>query len=113
MDKYGRSPLHVASAVDYVDMVEFLLENGARVDGKTFGECQTALHFAAKNDAVNAIKMLLAHKSDINCTDYKERTPLQVFMQCHFVIVLPQNIFYHLMCLQQLAHFTYVITSIG
>jgi hypothetical protein len=78
VDKYGRSPLHVASAVDYVDMVEFLLENGAHVDAETFGECQTALHFAAKNDAVNAMKMLLAHKSDINCTDYKDRTPLQV-----------------------------------
>lgn len=70
----------MASAVDYVDMVEFLLENGANVDAKTFGECQTALHFAAKNDAVNAMKMLLAYKSDINCTDYKDRTPLQVML---------------------------------
>jgi ankyrin repeat protein len=78
VDKYGRSPLHVASAVDYVAMVEFLLENGACVDAETFGERQTALHFAAKNDAVNAMKMLLAHKSDINCNDYKNRTPLQV-----------------------------------
>ena len=78
VDKFGRSPLHVAAAVDYVDMVEFLLENGARVDTKTFGECQTPIHFAAKNDAVNAMKMLLAYKSDINCTDYKNRTPLQV-----------------------------------
>ena len=59
-------------------MVEFLLENGAQVDTKTFGEVQTPMHFAAKNDAVNAMKMLLAYKSDINCTDYKNRTPLQV-----------------------------------
>ena len=87
MDKFGRSPLHVASAVDYVDMVEFLLENGADVAAKTYGECQTALHFAAKNDAVNAIKMLLAHKSDINCTDYKDRTPLQVRGPLHEVLL--------------------------
>ena len=80
VDKFGRSPLHVASAVDYVAMVEFLLENGACVDAETFGERQTALHFAAKNDAVNAMKMLLAYKSDINCTDYKDRTPLQVIL---------------------------------
>ena len=80
VDKFGRSPLHVASAVDYVAMVEFLLENGACVDAETFGEKQTALHFAAKNDAVNAMKMLLAYKSDINCTDYKDRTPLQVIL---------------------------------
>ena len=78
VDKFGRSPLHVAAAVDYVDMVEFLLENGACVETKTLGECQTPMHFAAKNDAVNAMKVLLAYKSDINCTDYKNRTPLQV-----------------------------------
>lgn len=59
-------------------MVEFLLENGSNVEAKTHGEGQTPIHFAAKNDAVNAMKMLLAYNSDINCIDYKNRTPLQV-----------------------------------
>ena len=26
-DQYGRTPLHVAAAVDYADMCEFLIEN--------------------------------------------------------------------------------------
>ena len=27
-DNYGRTPLHVAAAVDYAEMVNFLIENG-------------------------------------------------------------------------------------
>ena len=27
-DNYGRTPLHVAAAVDYPEMVNFLIENG-------------------------------------------------------------------------------------
>jgi ankyrin repeat protein len=27
-DKYGRTPLHVAAAVDYPEMVEVLIKNG-------------------------------------------------------------------------------------
>ena len=27
-DSYGRSPLHLAAAVDYGEMVQFLIENG-------------------------------------------------------------------------------------
>ena len=44
----------------------------------TFGEKQTAVHYAAKNDADSALKMLVKIGADVNCRDYKERTPLQV-----------------------------------
>lgn len=31
-DNYGRTPLHVAAAVDYSDMIQFLIDKG----GKSF-----------------------------------------------------------------------------
>ena len=30
-DSYGRTPLHLAAAVDYGEMVEFLIENGGEI----------------------------------------------------------------------------------
>ena len=78
-DLFGRSPLHVASAVDYAEMVDFLLQNGADVAITTYGEEQSPLHYAAKNDAVNSLHTLLGHGADIDARDSKNRTPLQVY----------------------------------
>lgn len=68
----------MAAAVDYAAMVEFLIENGADVHAKTAGELQTPTHFAARNDAVSSLKMLLKFGAKMDDRDYKERTPLQV-----------------------------------
>ena len=78
VDKYGRSPLHVASAVDYSDMVEFLVSKGADIHARTLGENQTPIHYAAKNDACNSLVTLLNKGASIEDRDFKERTPLQV-----------------------------------
>ncbi|XP_030011253.1 transient receptor potential channel pyrexia [Sphaeramia orbicularis] len=77
-DHFGVTPLHVASALDYQDMVQFLLELGADPEARTRLDRQTPLHFAAKNDAVGSIRLLLKGGALINCTDYKQRTPLQL-----------------------------------
>ena len=77
-DKYGRTPLHVAAAVDYPDMVRFLLLRDASIESKTTEEKQTPLHYAARNHANDSLKMLLKYRAEIEAKDYKERTPLQV-----------------------------------
>lgn len=81
-DNYGRTPLHVACATDYPAMVEYLLENGADLTSRTLEENQTAIHYAAKNDAVESLKILLNYEADITVVDYKHRTPLQVHRLC-------------------------------
>lgn len=44
----------------------------------TFGELQTPTHYAAKNDASKALRMLLKLGGRMDDTDYKRRTPLLV-----------------------------------
>ncbi|XP_066925009.1 uncharacterized protein [Clytia hemisphaerica] len=77
-DSFGRTPLHLAAAVDYDDMVQFLVDNGADLGAKTYGEEQTAMHYAAKNNAASSIKVMLRLGAAINDRDYKKRTPLFV-----------------------------------
>nr|XP_015218192.1 PREDICTED: transient receptor potential channel pyrexia-like [Lepisosteus oculatus] len=77
-DSYGVTPLHVAAALDYEEMVELLIERKASLGARTVRDLQTPLHFAAKNDAVGALKILLKHGADISSRDYKQRTPLQL-----------------------------------
>jgi ankyrin repeat protein len=59
-------------------MVEFIVQNGGDIHIKTRGEEQSALHYAAKNDAVNSIQMLLGYGANIDSHDCRNRTPLQV-----------------------------------
>ena len=77
-DNFGRAPLHVAAAVDYAEMVEFLINKNANINISTLTEEQTPIHFAAKNGACQSLKMLLAYGADIVSKDSKNRTPLQV-----------------------------------
>ncbi|XP_024660551.1 uncharacterized protein LOC101484410 isoform X2 [Maylandia zebra] len=77
-DQFGVTALHVASALDYQDMVQFLLDRKADPEARTFLDKQTPLHYAAKNDAVGSIRLLLQAGASISCTDYKRRTPLQL-----------------------------------
>ena len=68
----------MAASADYPDMVRFLIENGADFHVKTKGELQTPLHFAARNEASECVKILLAYGATLEVRDYKQRTPLQV-----------------------------------
>ena len=50
----------------------------ANLGAKTYGEEQTAMHYAAKNNAAASIKVMLRLGALINDRDYKRRTPLFV-----------------------------------
>ena len=84
----------MAALADYADMVRFLIENGAKVQAQTAGEDQTPLYYAAKNEAVQCVKILLAYGADIEARDYKKRTPLQVSLDRNTMqlIFLPMGI---------------------
>ncbi|KAE8280903.1 Protein quaking-A [Larimichthys crocea] len=77
-DQFGVTALHVASALDYQDMVQFLLNRKADPEARTLLDQQTPLHYAAKNDAVGSIRLLLKAGASISSKDYKHRTPLQL-----------------------------------
>ena len=68
----------MAAAVDYPEMVHFLVQRGADLHAKTGKELQTPVHFAARNDATSSLKMLMKCGADITDKDFKQRTPLQV-----------------------------------
>ncbi|XP_074640320.1 uncharacterized protein LOC141898368 [Tubulanus polymorphus] len=78
-DNYGRTPLHVAAKLNYPAMVKLLIKHGADKEARTAGELQTAVHYAAKNDSVEALEVMLS----ANCKykyvrDYRGRTPLHI-----------------------------------
>ncbi|XP_064411171.1 transient receptor potential channel pyrexia-like [Latimeria chalumnae] len=77
-DSYGVTPLHVAAAVDYEEMVELLIQNNGTDCGVKQTGDQTPLHFAAKNDAVSAVRALCKHTADLHVRDYKQRTPIHL-----------------------------------
>ena len=58
-DNHGRTPLHTAASTNNSEMVEWLLEHCANLEMKTANEHQTPLHYAARYDSIQAIKILL------------------------------------------------------
>ena len=56
-------------------MIVFAIANR---DARTYGEEQTVVHYAAKNDALDSLKALLKIGCDMEVRDSKQRTPLQV-----------------------------------
>ena len=48
----------------------------ADIDAKSNGEEQSAIHYAAKFNAVQALKVLIDWNANVNDRDYKRRTPL-------------------------------------
>ncbi|XP_066920026.1 transient receptor potential cation channel subfamily A member 1-like [Clytia hemisphaerica] len=78
-DRYGRTPLHLASAVGHVEMIDFLVgQDHEKLKDVTKDERQTALHYAAKNNSVGALKVLLKLGASMNDRDYRLRTALHL-----------------------------------
>ena len=66
----GASAVHIAATEGHADILSLLLEHGADVDGRDFGD-MSPLHQAAWFGEVNAGKLLLDHGAnvDVRCND--------------------------------------------
>lgn len=71
----GGTPLHVAAYFGRKDVAEYLLANGAAVNGRD-DSGWTPLHSAASRDEKNTAELLIANKADVNARNKAGETPL-------------------------------------
>ena len=57
-------------------MVKLLVMNGSDVNMESFKEMQTPVHYAAKYNSIDALKVLIKYQGSITKRDYKDRTAL-------------------------------------
>ncbi len=75
-DAQGRAPLHLAAATGRIDILKILIANGANLQMPAEPTRALPIHFAAGNNHVSAMNLLLAFRSDPNAKDSNEATPL-------------------------------------
>jgi ankyrin repeat protein len=71
------SPLHLAAELDRLDLVDFLIEQGASVNITDYHGA-TPLHSAAYGEAVEIVRRLIGAKALVNAVDRYNRTPLHM-----------------------------------
>src|SRR5688572_19085009 len=75
-----RTPLHVATRHGNLEVVRLLLTKGASVQATRFGQWDefagTPLHDVAATCHTKIAQLLLDHGAEINCKEYRGRTPL-------------------------------------
>lgn len=64
----GVTPLHLGAESGFIDIVEFLLKNGCKIDFQT-NEGLTPLHYAIKNGKSEMVKYLIEKGADPKITD--------------------------------------------
>lgn len=67
--------MHVAVETGNLEMVQFLLENGASLQGQDYLK-NTPLQIAVKNPVINIVKELLKSTKAINDSNALDETPL-------------------------------------
>lgn len=74
-DDHGFSPLHWASKEGRANIVEMLIQRGARINATNMGD-DTALHLASAHGHRDIVHMLLRNKADINAVNEHGNTAL-------------------------------------
>lgn len=94
LDQYngaGLQPLHYAIAKDNADAVDWLLQEGAPVRGKTELEAWNTAHFAIANGKCQFLDRLNAHGPEIlRELDFKERTPLLLALELDSLVCVKE-----------------------
>ena len=77
-------PLHIAAFFDFGPFVQQELQNGADVNQRTV-DGQTALHLAARGEAMVSGQLLTKHGADVNALGWSANTPLSwaVDVECY------------------------------
>lgn len=71
------TPLHIAADNSHFDLMDILLRNGAKVNALD-GLGQTALHRCARDDNVQACRLLLSYNVDTSIISLQGYTAVQV-----------------------------------
>lgn len=74
-DDHGFSPLHWACFAGRTNIVDMLLNVGARINATNMGD-DTALHLAASHGHLECVNLLLKNKADVNALNEHGNTPL-------------------------------------
>ena len=85
------TPLHLSCESMSVQIVYYLISNGANANAKN-SKSLTPLHIAAQNGHVGIVEMLLNKGAKVNCYDMKKYTPL------HYAAERNSKDLVHLLC---------------
>ena len=72
----GRSPIQIACGKSDIEVVQFLIDNGADITLGTDSEIGTPLHWATGEHRYDIAKLLLSHGADVNALNIHKITPL-------------------------------------
>ena len=76
------TPLHVASRLGFLDLVDVLVQNGGNVNSRNFPSQETPLHLAAQNGHQHIAEFLIRHGSKVNARNVPwQNTPLHLAAQ--------------------------------
>uniref|UniRef100_UPI00358E46A6 death-associated protein kinase 1-like n=1 Tax=Myxine glutinosa TaxID=7769 RepID=UPI00358E46A6 len=76
-NKHGESAIHIAAACGNINILEFLVSRGARVDA-TDKHGANAVYFAARQGHVEAIRFLKERNCPLDVQDKSRETPMHV-----------------------------------
>lgn len=77
----GHSPLTLATKLNLKYTVKALLENNANIDYQIPVNGNSALHFAVINSNIEMVKMLIAHKANIEVKNKENKNAIQLAME--------------------------------
>ena len=82
--------LHKAAQQNRIDIVKWLIENGANPNTKDKMH-NTALHFASKTGSQQVLKYLIEYGANLNAKDKEENTPLHFAFSPEVAFLLIEN----------------------
>jgi len=73
----NETPLHIATGYNSLEVLQYLVSQGADVNAKSNDCASTPLHSAAfRNSSIEVLQYLISQGADVNATDHWNQTPL-------------------------------------